>query len=329
MKKSLHLSAALILIVMVAVFTCGCISPGREPGPIVSPTITPEPENVYSFNETSNNGTFTVPLDAEIRLTLPGNPTTGYSWQLSITPGIVIENESYRPDYPYGKLAGSGGTFLWIMKAVQPGNQVISGVYARPWESNLTDSTSFSLTLNVGEVLTPPGVPPRYPVYTETANGTTVQETLGDEFNVRLSENPTTGYSWNLTSTAGLERVSDQYLPSKTSGPMAGAGGVHSYFYKAVKPGDQGLHGEYRRPWVPAGTITSINLEGGSFGIVGDDGKDYLPLNLDKQYEQDGLRVAFEYEPVKDVATIQMWGETVNLTFIESIPVFDLSVQVT
>jgi hypothetical protein len=62
---------------------------------------------------------------------------------------------------------------------------------------------------------------------------------------------------------------------------------------------------------------------------VGDDGKNYLPLNLDSRYEQDGLRVAFEYEPVKDVATIQMWGEPVNLTFIEAIQVFDLSVHVT
>jgi inhibitor of cysteine peptidase len=214
------------------------------------------------------------------------------------------------------------------MKAVMPGTQVVTGVYARPWESNLTDSTSFKLTLNVGEVLTPPGAPQRYPVYTLAANGTTVQETLGDEFNLRLEENPTTGYSWNMTSTDGLDLVSDQYIPSQTSGPMVGSGGVHSSFYNAVKTGDQGLHGEYRRPWVPVGTITYSNLEGGFFGIVGDDGKNYLPLNLDSTYKQDGLRVAFEYEPVKDVATIQMWGEPVNLTFIEAIRVFDLSVQV-
>lgn len=329
MKKYLSLTTAVIVMGVAVVLVCGCISPGGWPGPSVTPTPAKEPENVYHFNETNNNGTFAVPLDAEIRLTLPGNPTTGYVWQLSTTPGIVIENESYRPDYPYGKMVGSGGMYVWVMKAVMPGTQVISGFYARPWESNLTDATSFTLTLNVGEVLTPPGAPPRYPVYTLAANGTTVQETLGEEFNVRLEENPTTGYSWNMTSTDGLDLVSDQYIPSQTSGPMAGAGGVHSFFYKAVKPGDQGLHGEYRRPWMPAGTITYITLEGGFYGIVGDDGKNYLPLNLDSRYKQDGLRVAFGYEPVKDVGTIQMWGDPVNLTFIDTIPVFDLSVQVT
>jgi len=328
MNKNLSLTAAVIVMGVAVVLSCGCVSPWGPAEPSVTPTPAKEPENVYLFNETSNNGIFAVPLDAEIRLTLPGNPTTGYTWQLSTTPGIVIENESYRPDYPYGKMAGSGGTYHWVMKAVMPGTQVVTGVYARPWESNLTDSTSFKLTLNVGEVLTPPGAPPRYPVYTPAANGTTVQETLGDEFNLRLEENPTTGYSWSMTSTDGLDLVSDQYIPSQTSGPMVGSGGVHSSFYKAVKTGDQGLHGEYRRPWVPVGTITYSNLEGGFFGIVGDDGKNYLPLNLDSTYKQDGLRVAFEYEPVKDVATIQMWGEPVNLTFIEAIRVFDLSVQV-
>jgi inhibitor of cysteine peptidase len=329
MNKNFALIAAVIVISAAVVLACGCVSPGEQPGTTVNPTPTKEPENVYRFNETSNKGTFAVPLDAEIWLTLPGNPTTGYTWQLSTTPGVVIENESYLPDDPSGKLVGSGGTYLWVMKAVMPGTQVITGDYARPWESNKTDSPNFTLTLNVGEVLTPPGAPPRYPVYTLAANGSAVQETLGDEFNVRLEENPTTGYSWNMTSTDGLALVSDQYIPSQPSGTIVGAGGVHSYFYKAVMAGDQGLHGEYRRPWVPAGTITYVSLEGGFFGIVGDDGKNYLPLNLDKQYEQDGLRVAFEYEPVKDVATIQMWGEPVNLTFIEPIRVFDLSVHVT
>lgn len=328
MHKGLYLAAAVILIGVAAVLACGCVTPGGQPETTPAPTPTKEPGNVYRFNETSNNGSFVVPLDAEIWLSLPGNPTTGYMWQLSTTPGIVIENESYLPDDPSGKLVGSGGTFLWVLKAVEPGTQVISGAYARPWESNVTDSTSFTLTLNVGEVLTPPGVPALYPVYTTAANGTTVQQTLGDEFNVRLEENPTTGYSWNMTSTAGLDLASDQYIPSQPSGTIVGAGGVHSYLYKAVMAGDQALHGEYRRPWVPAGTVTYVSLEGGFYGIVGDDGTNYLPLNLDKQYEQDGLRVAFEYEPVKDVATIQMWGEPVNLTFIEAVPVFDLSVQV-
>jgi len=70
------------------------------------------------------------------------------------------------------------------------------------------------------------------------------------------------------------------------------------------------------------------DLEGGFYGIVGDDGKDYLPLNLGADYRVDGLRVSFESEPAGDVSTIYMWGTPVNLTFIETTDVYDLHVLV-
>jgi inhibitor of cysteine peptidase len=328
MRKSIQITTGILLICVAAVFISGCTSPVEQPGPAVTPIPTEQPGTVYIFDQTDNNETYPAELDAELRLRLPGNPTTGYTWILDTTPGIIILNESYLPDDLSGKLVGSGGTYLWTMKAVQPGNQIISGVYARPWESNLTDAATFTLTLEVGEVLTPPGVPARYNVYTEEDSGSTVREALGEDFNVRLAENPTTGYSWNMISSEGLELVRDEYIPSNSSGPIAGSGGIHSFSYKAAETGEQTLHGEYRRPWVPAGTVAFVDLEGGFYGIIGDDGPNYYPLQLDDQYKVDGLRVAFEYEPVKESVTIQMWGEPVNLTFIEGIPTYDLTVVV-
>lgn len=328
MRKSIQIGAGILLICLTAVFLCGCTSPVEQPEPAATPIPTEEPETVYLFDQTNNNETYPVELDAELRLKLPGNPTTGYTWILDTTPGIVILNESYLPDDTSGKLVGSGGTYLWTMKAVQPGNQIISGIYVRPWESNLTDAATFTLTLEVGEVLTPPGVPARFNVYTEEDSGSMVHETLGDEFNIRLIENPTTGFSWNMTASKGLELVRDEYIPSNPSGQIAGSGGIHSFSYRAAETGEQTLHGEYRRPWVPAGTVIFVNLEGGFYGIIGDDGTNYYPLQLDDQYKVDGLRVAFEYEPVKETVTIQMWGEPVNLIFIEEIPTFDLLVVV-
>jgi inhibitor of cysteine peptidase len=329
MRKSIQITAGIILICMAAVFTGGCVSPVEQPEkPTVTPTPTQEPGAVYRFDQTNNNETYPVGLDAEIQLSLPGNPTTGYTWQLYTTPGIVIMNESYLPDDPSRKLLGSGGTYQWIMKTVQPGTQVISGVYARPWESAVTNQTTFTLTLGVGEVLTPPGVPPPFTVYTGADSGRTVNTSLGDELNIRLEENPTTGYSWNISASKGLDLVRDEFIPSITYIRIFGSGGIHSWYYKAVGTGEQTLHGEYRKPWVPAGTVTFVDLEGGFYGIIGDDGTRYYPLQLDEPYKIDGLRVAFEYEPVKDMVTIQTWGDPVNLMFIEKITTFDLSVVV-
>ncbi|HAK59117.1 MAG TPA: hypothetical protein DCO77_01870, partial [Nitrospiraceae bacterium] len=41
------------------------------------------------------------------------------------------------------------------------------------------------------------------------------------------------------------------------------------------------------------GTIRYISLEGGFYGIAGDDGKKYLPLHLTQEFKADGLRVTF------------------------------------
>lgn len=65
------------------------------------------------------------------------------------------------------------------------------------------------------------------------------------------------------------------------------------------------------------GTVVYIRLEGGFYGIMGDDGKRYYPLNLPEEYRVEGLRVRFEGVIRSDVATFHMWGTPVELKSIE------------
>lgn len=162
--------------------------------------------------------------------------------------------------------------------------------------------------------------------FDQESNGKQVTAPAGSAFSVTLPENPTTGYSWNLVHSAGLTLLNDEFIPPSTQ--LVGAGGTRLWLFSAVEKGNQSVHGEYRRPWVPAGTVVLQDLEGGFYGIVGDDGKDYLPLNLGADYRVDGLRVSFESEPAGDVSTIYMCGTPVNLTFIETTDVYDLHVLV-
>ena len=64
------------------------------------------------------------------------------------------------------------------------------------------------------------------------------------------------------------------------------------------------------------GTVRYIRIEGGFYGIIGDDGGKYLPLNLPKEFKVDGLRVRFTAK-VRNVATIYMWGVPVEILSIE------------
>lgn len=320
MPDTTRIMTGIIAICMAAVFLAGCAVPDDTPPPS-QPPLQP-PGAMYSFDKVNDSETHAIPLDATIRVALPENPTTGYTWHMDTSPGMVILNESYVPYDSSGRLVGSGGTRVWEMRAVLPGIQDISGMYARPWESSAENLTTFSLTL---DIITPPTVS----VYTGADSGSGVTKMRGSTFDIRLIENPTTGYSWNITLSEGLVMVDDAFIPSRSGETMEGSGGIRSVTIDAREAGDQQVQAEYRRPWVPAGTVSFVDLEGGFYGIRGDDGEDYYPVQLDEEFRVDGLRVSFEFEPAKEVATIHMWGTPVTLVYIEQTPRFDLRIGVT
>ncbi len=67
------------------------------------------------------------------------------------------------------------------------------------------------------------------------------------------------------------------------------------------------------------GVVRFIDLEGGFYGIVSDGDQSYYPINLDPEFQEDGLRVWFEAKIRKDIATIHMWGTPIEIIKIEKI----------
>ncbi|MFQ5570951.1 MAG: hypothetical protein ACE5G0_14825 [Rhodothermales bacterium] len=66
------------------------------------------------------------------------------------------------------------------------------------------------------------------------------------------------------------------------------------------------------------GVITYLDLEGGFYGVVGEGGVHYRPLDLPEAFQQDGLPVRFLFAPRTGMAGIQMWGTPVELLVIEA-----------
>ncbi|MCX6697022.1 MAG: protease inhibitor I42 family protein [Methanoregula sp.] len=64
-------------------------------------------------------------------------------------------------------------------------------------------------------------------VFTEEQNGATVYLNLTNTITLKLKENPSTGYSWALTTTNGLKGTGDFFVSSDTTGRLSGAGGTH------------------------------------------------------------------------------------------------------
>lgn len=65
------------------------------------------------------------------------------------------------------------------------------------------------------------------------------------------------------------------------------------------------------------GMVRYLDLEGGFYGIEGEDGNKYLPLDLDDAFHEDSLKVRFTFQKREGVMSIAMWGQAVNITSIE------------
>lgn len=67
------------------------------------------------------------------------------------------------------------------------------------------------------------------------------------------------------------------------------------------------------------GTIEYKDLEGGFYAIKGDDGKNYVPVNLSKDYQKDGLTVRVKAVYEKEMMGIQMYGQMITIESITAI----------
>lgn len=64
------------------------------------------------------------------------------------------------------------------------------------------------------------------------------------------------------------------------------------------------------------GRVQFLNLEGGFYGIITESGKKLLPMNIPKEFAQNGAVIRVKGKE-KNVMTIQQWGTPFTITDIE------------
>jgi inhibitor of cysteine peptidase len=154
--NQLRVIISLGIICIIAVAFTGCVGSDKDtigklffPPTLPTPSGTAVPVNHLVVTEEQNGATVNVNTGAIITVKLQENPTTGFSWNLTTTPGLQVMNDTYKPMYTTGKMVGSGGTHIWDISAVATGEQKIKAVYMRSWEPTTTNETTFSMTVVV------------------------------------------------------------------------------------------------------------------------------------------------------------------------------------
>ena len=101
-------------------------------------------------DEQQNGATTSLDLNRTITLRLKENPSAGYVWDLAVTQGLKVTNDTFYPSDSSGSLVGAGGTREWTIMTLQPGEQKLKAIYKHPWEPVSGKETMFNMTIMVG-----------------------------------------------------------------------------------------------------------------------------------------------------------------------------------
>ena len=138
------------IICLIAVIFSGCIGTSPQNQTVSpTPTGTAIPVGHLVVDESQNSATVYMNRSNLITVNLAENPSTGFKWNLTTTPGLRIIRDEYVPADTSGKVVGSGGTHSWDISTELLGEQEINAVYKRSWEPTTGNESTFSMKIVV------------------------------------------------------------------------------------------------------------------------------------------------------------------------------------
>ncbi|MDV0443672.1 protease inhibitor I42 family protein [Methanorbis rubei] len=100
-----------------------------------------EPVYVVSFD-----GTMNPQVNEVVKITIPGNPTTGYAWNAAAAEGLTILKSEYLPYEHESGMTGFGGTYVWYVTAEKSGTYTFNAEYKRSWDTTAAEQFAVNLT---------------------------------------------------------------------------------------------------------------------------------------------------------------------------------------
>ncbi|MEI7636761.1 MAG: protease inhibitor I42 family protein [Syntrophus sp. (in: bacteria)] len=111
--------------------------------------VLPAAATTIELTEKDNGAVMKVQLGDQIKVTVPGNPTTGYTWELAAISVDILE-PGLEPEYIRDStLTGAGGRFTFRFTARSQGYTKVILAYLRTWEKDMLPVKTFEMTADV------------------------------------------------------------------------------------------------------------------------------------------------------------------------------------
>lgn len=107
---------------------------------------------MVTLTETDNGRTEDIAQDTRFAIRLRENPTTGFTWNATVSSGLEIQSTDYELDKAPQGMVGVGGTRTWVIGANGFGTQKFSAIYRRSWEPVTGNETAYSVMINVVKI---------------------------------------------------------------------------------------------------------------------------------------------------------------------------------
>ncbi len=133
--------------------------PATPPVATAEATYQPAPA-VRILSEQDEGSTVHLQLGELLVVALEGNPSTGYSWEVTPADQAVVAQQGEPEFSAESDLLGASGKISLTFKAVAEGQQALTLAYRRPFEKDVAPEKTISFVVVVGDTAsTPPATP--------------------------------------------------------------------------------------------------------------------------------------------------------------------------
>ncbi len=141
--------ASFVFTLAMVAFSSPPVAGQKEERPVAAQIQGTTVMQDLTLSEADNGKEVAATVGQQIVLTLPENPSTGYTWAIELPAGVEQQSSRFAP--AGSAMPGSGGQRVWSMKALRSGESQIRAKLWREWEGDGSVRRRFDVTLRVAD----------------------------------------------------------------------------------------------------------------------------------------------------------------------------------
>ena len=135
------------LMAALALTLGGCSKGGNASGG--GPEAGTNSTGLVTITRADQGKTVQTKLGNTVLVSLPGNPSTGYTWVVKDAPSFLTQQggATFNKGTNGSNAVGAPGTIVLTFRVELPGSGPLNLDYKRPWETTATPANTFSTTV--------------------------------------------------------------------------------------------------------------------------------------------------------------------------------------